>query len=81
VRVRLPKLLAQDGIPRGQSGTGSSEAETREAEAKADTPLLKVFEFLAASLCLYVIDEEPKGSPLRQKAHVYSSTHPAGADG
>jgi hypothetical protein len=28
-------------------------------EAKADVPLLKLFEFLTASLCLYVIEEEP----------------------
>jgi hypothetical protein len=72
--VRLPKLGHSEGVPRGKSGAGAADEEANEGGG-ADVPLLKLFEFLTASLCLYVIDEQPSGScPLRRKAHVYSST-------
>lgn len=78
----LPKLQNSEGIPHRRSGAGdASDAGVQEAEAKADVPLLKLLEFLTASLCLYVIEEDNQGGPLRCKAHVYSATHPAGADG
>lgn len=63
----LPKLAESSVVPRGQSLQGSLQPMSidREAEARADVPLLKLFEFLTASLCLYVIEEEPT-SPLHR---------------
>lgn len=74
----LPKLRDAVGIPAGQSSGG---AKDREVETKADIPLLKLFEFLTASLCLYVIEEDTAGCPLRRKANVFSTGKAAGADG
>ncbi|WIA12059.1 hypothetical protein OEZ85_012136 [Tetradesmus obliquus] len=74
----LPKMAEATGVPRGCSLQGvSPDAATQEAEAKADVPLLKLFEFLTASLCLYVIEEEP-ACPLHKTANVYSSARPPG---
>lgn len=40
-----------------KSASGSCDGTA----AAADVPLLKLFEFLTASMCLYVIDDEPPG--------------------
>jgi len=72
----LPKLRDASGIPLGQSNAGA----TADGETKADVPLLKLFEFLTASLCLYVI-EESSDCALRRKANVFSAGKPARADG
>jgi hypothetical protein len=40
----------------------------------ADVPLLKLFEFLTASLCLYVIDEEPGQQPNKRDWNVYTTS-------
>lgn len=79
----LPKLRDAVGIPAGQSMGGARERSNAEpeVEAKADVPLLKLFEFLTASLCLYVIEEDSSGCPMRRKANVYSTGTAAGADG
>lgn len=75
----LPKLRDAVGIPAGQSMAGAKEPA--EVEAKADVPLLKLFEFLTASLCLYVIEEDSTGCPMRRRANVYSTGAAAGSDG
>lgn len=86
----LPKLRDASGIPAGGSMGGSNaEAaaaaaagdDSKESEAKADIPLLKLFEFLTASLCLYVIEEASTGCPLRRKANLFSTGKVAGSDG
>lgn len=77
----LPKLRDAIGIPSGQSQGGAKERGDAEVEAKADVPLLKLFEFLTASLCLYVIPEDNTGCPFRRKANVFSTGKAAGADG
>lgn len=81
----LPKLSDAGSIPVGQSHAGGAGAdagaEAKDHEAKADVPLLKLFEFLTASLCLYVIEEEQTGCALRRKAHVFSTGKAAGPDG
>lgn len=72
----LPRMAEAHGVPRGSSLAGVTAASDGEAQGghdgKADVPLLKLFEFLTASLCLYVIEEEP-ANPLRKTANVYSS--------
>jgi hypothetical protein len=40
----------------------------------ADVPLLKLFEFLTASLCLYVIDEDPITGCNKREWGVYTQT-------
>ncbi|KAF8071180.1 hypothetical protein HT031_001262 [Scenedesmus sp. PABB004] len=68
----LPKLADTHAVPRGQSMQGAAapdggDRDAREAaEARADVPLLKLFEFLTASLCLYVIDEAPPAASRRR---------------
>lgn len=72
----LPKLAEATAVPRGQSLAGAADLNTaeREAEARADVPLLKLFEFLTASLCLYVIEEEP-ASPLHKTGRLHCALH------
>jgi hypothetical protein len=78
----LPRMAEAHGVPRGASLVGMATTSDGEAqgghEGKADVPLLKLFEFLTASLCLYVIEEEP-ANPLRKTANVYSSARAAAA--
>jgi hypothetical protein len=71
----LPKLRDARGVPLGQSSGGNKadSGEEGESDGKADVPLLKLFEFLTASLCLYVIEEESTGCPLRRMANVFSA--------
>lgn len=71
----LPKLRDAGGVPAGQSSGGNKAGTDEEGEpgGKADVPLLKLFEFLTASLCLYVIAEESAGCPLRRMANVFSA--------
>jgi hypothetical protein len=73
----LPKLRDAGGVPMGQSMAGG----VTDSEGKADVPLLKLFEFLTASLCLYVIEEESTSCPLRRKANVYSAGKLANTNG
>lgn len=78
----LPKLRDAGGVPAGQSmGGAKADAEEEESDGKADVPLLKLFEFLTASLCLYVIEEESTGCPLRRMANVFSTAKAGGSDG
>lgn len=78
----LPKLRDAGGVPPGQSmGGGKADAEEGESNGKADVPLLKLFEFLTASLCLYVIEEDSTGCPLRRMANVFSTGKAGGSDG
>lgn len=71
----LPKLRDAGGVPAGQSSGGAKPGTDEEVESdgKADVPLLKLFEFLTASLCLYVIEEESTGCPLRRMANMFSA--------
>lgn len=71
----LPKLQDAGGVPAGQSSGGNKASTGEEGEpgGKTDVPLLKLFEFLTASLCLYVIEEESTGCPLRRMANVFSA--------
>lgn len=76
----LPKLRDANGVPQGQSMPGT-KPDPQDLDGKGDVPLLKLFEFLTASLCLYVIEEEPSSCPLRRKANLFSSGRAAGTDG
>ena len=60
----LPRMLEVSGC--GGSGSSTAQAGATAAggpaaatAAATDVPLLKLFEFLCASMCLYVIDEAP----------------------
>jgi hypothetical protein len=62
----LPRMLDTGAVQEQQRQQRSSQASTtgagqRQQPAAADVPLLKLFEFLTASMCLYVIDEHPSG--------------------
>lgn len=61
----LPKLSEASTVPKGLSEAGMTDQAEQDADHQADVPLLKLFEFLTASLCLYVIEEEP-ASPLHK---------------
>ena len=50
------------GSARGSAtGGGGASQEKAAPLGAADVPLLKLFEFLTASMCLYVIEERPGG--------------------
>jgi hypothetical protein len=69
------------GARRGGEGGGGGGAESSGGAAagggpdQADLALLKLFEFLTASLCLYVIDEKP---PTKAPAGVWVDDGGAG---
>lgn len=63
----LPRMLAastSDATSTHRASTaseGHAAAAAAPQPAAADVPLLKLFEFLTASMCLYVIEEKPGG--------------------
>ncbi len=69
----LPKLEVAGSAPARSTADTSIEGSAHgKGGGAADVPLLKLFEFLTASLCLYVIEEEPP-EVLRRTASVYGS--------
>lgn len=86
----LPKLVAVGGTSqRGSTCTGANRTKrggsasggaAGSGSGATDVPLLKLFEFLTASLCLYVIEEEGV-AVLRRTASIYGSAPAPGSKG
>ena len=77
----LPKMLEGSGqlLHAGTTTTDNSKRGSMIAQpGSTDVPLLKLFEFLTASLCLYVIDEDPITSCNKREWGVYTQAEGRG---